>query len=344
MMHVLRPDEMLARLTKPELIPAEQFDLKPEDCLIVCAGFEDRATGVIERTPPGSKFTVVIIDYLPFVAENRLEPLESFCRNRNLRFLKLTYDRQNPVGFGAALQLAIADVRGIIHLDISAMSRLLIVQSLCALAERENRLHRCSVVYAEATDYPPCKIEVERALEKAKENPIQTVLLLSSGVFDICIVPELSSPTLGATQTRLVAFPTFSADQLTALLNELGPSRITLIEGDPPSEQNKWRTDAIRKVNGLQNISYESILTSTLDYRETLSALLGLYAAHSERERILISPTGSKMQTVAVGLFRAVIGDAQIVYPTPKDFCSPTNYTQGVGVCYILPLDWLHGP
>jgi hypothetical protein len=44
------------------------------------------------------------------------------------------------------------------------------------------------------------------------------------------------------------------------------------------------------------------------------------------------------MQTVAVGLFRALMDDVQIVYPTPKEFRSPSNYTKGVGRLYSLEL------
>jgi hypothetical protein len=44
------------------------------------------------------------------------------------------------------------------------------------------------------------------------------------------------------------------------------------------------------------------------------------------------------MQSVAVGLFRTFIDDVQIVYPTPKEFRSPQNYTRGVGQLYSLDL------
>jgi hypothetical protein len=82
----------------------------------------------------------------------------------------------------------------------------------------------------------------------------------------------------------------------------------------------------------------ERYQTSTLDYRETLTRLLKLYSMHAVHERLLISPTGSKMQTVAVGLFRANVKDVQIVYPTPKSFQSPDGYTLGVGSMHLLPL------
>ncbi len=308
----------------------------------MCVGFEDRAVAVLKNAlATSSNFKVIIVHYLPFIKENRLGEIIPLCHRANLQVSEVIYDRQNPTGFGTTLIEQVAEVQGHIFLDISGMSRLLIVQSLAALACREGGLKDCLVAYAEATEYPPTKSAVEQALKQADEDPIYTILLLSSGVFDVTVVPELSPTSIGGSQTRLVVFPTFSADQLTALINELGPSRLTLIHGSPPRSENRWRTDAIARINRLDSIRIprEELYTSTLDYRETLSALVELYSSYSERERLLISPTGSKMQTVAVGLFRAFIDDVQIVYPTPKEFCSPTNYTKGVIQLYSLSLN-----
>ena len=278
------------------------------------------------------------MNYEPFLADNRLNEIRRLSQEAGLKTVEAIYDRQNPAGFGATLLEVVGSFSGQVFLDISAMSRLLIVQCLAALRRRGGGFSDCVVAYAEATDYPPNPSEVSEALQHASEDPMHTILLLSSGVFDVTVVPELSSASVTGGQTRLIAFPTFSADQLMALLNELGPSRLTFIHGVPPSDHNKWRTEAIAKINGLERMTHEAFRTSTLDYRETLDALLTLYARHSERERLMVSPTGSKMQTVAVGLFRAFMDDVQIVYPTPKEFRSPTNYTRGVGQLYSLPL------
>lgn len=340
MLHVARPDERLAALAKPAMQPTPRFDLGPEDCLIVCAGFEDRAVGVLKNAlSAGGTFSVVIITYLPFVEENRLSEIQRLCRDAGLPAGEVIYDRQNPAGFGPVLLGQLADVRGRIFLDVSAMSRLLIVQSLVALRDREFGFENCVVAYTEAAAYPPSQDEVERALANSVADPLYSMLLLSSGVYEVTVIPELSSTAMGGNQTRLVAFPTFSIDQLTALRNELGPSRVTCIHGVPPSPENQWRTISIARINGIDTSSADNIFASTLDYRETLDRLLALYAAHSDRERILLSPTGSKMQSVAVGLFRAFMDDVQIVYPTPKEFCSPCNYTRGVGEHYSLVLD-----
>jgi hypothetical protein len=158
-------------------------------------------------------------------------------------------------------------------------------------------------------------------------------------VFEVAAIPELSSAVASGAQTRLVSFPSLDVHHFIALQGELQPSRHSFIEGVPPSPENKWRRSAIATLNGLERIvGAERVLTSTLDYGETLDCLLRLYARHAYRDRILIAPTGSKMQTVAVGLFRAFITDVQIVYPTPAGFPRPSRYTLGVGAIHMLSL------
>ena len=340
MQRVLRLDERLAKFKKPILNSISQFNLDDRDCLVVCAGFEDRAVAVLKSTLEVSAgFYVMLIDYLPYVNENRFDEINGICNRANLPIIRATYDRQNPSGFGTLLLDGITSIKGRIFLDISAMSRLLIVQSLVALSSRNECFTSCTFAYAEASSYSPTQDEVAKAQAQSNEDPTFSILLLSSGVFDITIVPELSSVAIGGTQTRLVAFPTFSEDQLTALRAELQPSRFTFIHGIPPNIENQWRTKAIEQINRLETIPHEEFRNSTLDYKETLNSLLQLYGQHAERERLCVSPTGSKMQAVAVGLFRAFMQDVQIVYPTPKEFRFPERYTTGIGQMHLLHLD-----
>jgi hypothetical protein len=337
-MRVLRIDEKLAALPKPSLQPVERLSLESNDCLILCAGFEDRVLGVLDSALLGSApFKVVVVEYLPFVSQNRSPIIREKCVRYGLSFSDVTYDRQNPAGFGEALLERLANCDRRIIVDVSGMSRLLIVQVLVALGNREVRFNRCFLAYTEAKTYPPSQDEAEAKIAKRNIDPTYSVLFLSSGVFEVTIVPELFSASIPLGQTRLIAFPSLEAYQLTALRAELQPSRLTLIHGIPPSPANAWRLEAIRRINRVDTVKHDALTTSTLDYRETLDCLLRLYGTHSERERLLISPTGSKMQTVAVGLFRTFMDDVQIVYPTPKEFLSP--YTEGIGQLYTLPLE-----
>jgi hypothetical protein len=354
---ILRLDERLSVLAKPELEPFEDVCLGRQDIVVVCAGFEERSVGVLRSAVSKSLgFKVLIIDYRPYFAGNRIGELLDLCGKANLEVHGLTYDRRAPAGFGDMLQQQLTGVEGRVFIDISGMSRLLIVQALVALLSGDLDFRQCFVVYAEAKTYLPTQMDVEKAIAESDKDPLFSALFLSSGVFEVTVVPELSATSLGANQSRLVFFPSFNADQLIALRQELQPSRYAYIHGIPPSGSNRWRTEAIMRLNHMEKCeddfgetaNKDAILvnfkrdehfkTCTLKYQETLDCLCKIYGKHGMRDRLLISPTGSKMQVVAVGLFRAFVEDVQIVYPTPRVFAEPKDYTTGVGPIHVLPL------
>jgi len=335
------PDEILAAIPKPQLETVKRFTLSPEDWLVICAGFEDRALAVLDSAAADkTPFNVVLVLYEPFVAQNRTKDIQKICRNRGIKVVQLSYNRQEPAGFGNTLAETLPVSGGRVFIDVSGMSRLLIVQALVALKKSPRKFSNCFVAYAEAQDYPPTQEEANASLAKSDSDPSFSIFFLSSGVFEVTLVSELSSEAPAAVQTRLVAFPSLDAHQLTALRAELQPSRLSFIEGVPPGSHNEWRLNAIAAANGLDQIqNAERYQASTLYYQETLARLLELYAKHGVHERLLISPTGSKMQAVAVGILRSFVEDVQIVYPTPRDFLKPERYTHGVGEMHLLALE-----
>jgi hypothetical protein len=342
MLRVDRIDRQLRALSKPSLEALTSFRPAGDYCLVVCAGFEDRALAFLEEATRAQvrKGHVVIVNYIPVLPENKLAETRRKCEDAGLSYEVVDYDREDVSGFGDLMCSKLHPCLGRLYLDVSGMSRLLIVQILVALGSRPGALEKCSVLYAEATDYPPSEEEFEAEMKRLDIDPLRTVMLLSSGVFDIQVVPELASTSYDGQQTRLVAFPSFNTDQLIALGNELQPSRYSIIHGVPPDPRRRWRTEAISRLNHLERLQREEAYhTSTLDYRETLDRLLEIYSRHGAGQRILVAPTGSKMQSVAVGLFRAFVKDVQVVYPTARDFTSRTNYTVGVRMLYHLPLD-----
>lgn len=335
------PDEVLAALPKPVLNLVSRISLLPDDWLVVCAGFEDRSIAILESAASeGKPFNVMLINYAPFVTENKSETIRALCRGARARVSELTYNRQEPCGFGEILTERIRTSGARIFVDISGMSRLLIVQVLVALRKHPERFDNCFVAYTEAANYPPNEEEAALQLAKSESDPSFSIFFLSSGVYEVTLVPELSSYASTGVQTRLIAFPSLDAHQLTALRAELQPSRLSLIEGVPPGTHNQWRKKIIAEVNQLNEIpNAEKYSVSTLYYQDTLAALVKIYGEHALYERLLVSPTGSKMQAVAVGLARSFLEDVQIVYPTPRDFLKPGKYTEGIGPMHLLSLE-----
>jgi hypothetical protein len=269
--------------------------------------------------------------------ENRLDEISKMCADKRLPLRVQLYDRQNPGSCAYSVLAAIAQCTGRVFIDVSGMSRLLIAQLVTGV--RAKGLSGVSILYVEAEEYFPVESAVEKCLKERQTDPTHAVIFLSQGVFDVSVLPELSSISLLGQPIRLVAFPSFNPDQLTAIRSEVQPSRYSIIHGLTPSSQLKWRTDAIRKLNCTDEIpNREERNVSTLDYRETVKCLLEIYQKFGANERIVVSPTGSKMQAVAVGLVRGALEDLQVVYPTPSSF-KTGEYTRGAKTLFRLDLD-----
>jgi hypothetical protein len=337
MKELLRLDEELLRLRKPGLIPFSTADLNKDTLFVFCAGFEDRSIEVARRVVDDGHrgFHALVVEYLPAVKQNRLADLIGLLEAADARLDTVVYDREDPAGMGDVIGERVALHQGPTVVDVSGMSRLLIVQVISALCGFD-RLDPVVLVYAEAQEYPPTPEEFEKEIAR---QPPTDVTFLSSGVFELTLVPELSSVVLQQRPLHVVLFPSFNARQTVTMCTELQATRWTIVHGDPPLPENAWRKDAIARLNriGLLN-SAEEVETSTLDYRETLDLLLRVYDATAVDHRLAVAPTGSKMQAVAIGLFRGFMTDVQIVYPTPSEFPEPEHYTRGVRSIYALSL------
>lgn len=335
-MTLQRVDEVLADQNWPELghvLPR----LRERDVLVTCAGFEDRALAFLERAVKtgNTAFRIVGISYLPEVAENRMSELHRLADQARSAVNVVNYDRQEPGSSSEIIRLISGGRR--VFIDVSGMSRLLIVQ-LVAAAVRHELLDRMTLVYSEAKEYPPVRAEVEASLSENRDY-FRILNFISSGVLGVSVVPELSTVAMQGQPVRLIAFPSFNPAQFAAVCAEIQASSYCIINGVPPSAANQWRRDAIRMLNNIDSIhDKEEFDTSTLDYRETLKLLLSLYKRHGAVEKLVISPTGSKMQSVAVGLTCGFLRDVQVIYPAPRSFQQPTNYTRGVVKMYALNL------
>jgi hypothetical protein len=339
---VLRIDEKLRYLAKPCSEKISNIDIS-DDCLfITCAGFEDRSVESLKRISAinNNQVHVVIFDYLPFYKQNRLAEMVQTCNVSNMTFNTIIYDRENPAAVYANLNMLLKNEIKKIYIDISGMSRLLIIQLLVSCFIEKRSFAGVTIIYTEAREYPPTKESVERQYLDNIEGLSRTAMFISSGVFDVAIVPELASIVMQGQPLRLIMFPSFNCQQLVALQSVIQPHFFTFIHGVPLSEENHWRTDAIKQLNHIEKItSKEEYDLSTFYYAETLDILLDIYDQHNKEEKIVIAPTGSKMQSVAVGIFRAFMEDVQIVYPTPVSFNDPEKYTLGVQQMYKLNLD-----
>lgn len=333
---VMTAAERLQIVDWPVLREADLPGIEAGDCLLVCAGFEDRAVEALRRVRESGRgdFSLGVVIYSPSYQQNKLESILGIGRNARLETTKFQYDRENPAGIGERLA-NFASAFNHVYVDISGMSRLLIVQTLVALLATEAPV---TIVYGEAESYPPSKDQFD---SDRKDHTGLAPGYLSSGIFEIAATPELASVSMPGEAIRLLAFPSFDPSQLANLLQELQPTYVDLVHGLPPAVENRWRREAIRKLNSsiLEPLrKKDDHKACTRDYRETLRILIEIYQKRSMFDRLVVAPTGSKMQAVAVALFRAVLYDVQIVYPTPQIFTEPDRYTVGTRQLYELDL------
>lgn len=331
---VRRLDEELGLMPWPEVEPVEDIVIGPADCLVTAMGFEDRAVAGIERACEGSRgFHVGLVRYLPEMEENRDRQFLEVSRAHGLHVRQFTYDRKRPAGMG----LEVADYAASfdkVYVDISGMSRLLIVQTLVALIERGKE---CEIVYSEAEVYPP----LEREYDEAHVPGVAMPSFVSSGIFEVASSPELSSVAMLGSPIRLISFLSFDPSQLSNLVQEIQPTHNNVVKGRSPRLEMAWRTEAVDRLNATTVTTLQGVKVHeacTFDYRQTLKMIVELYGMYSAFDRIVIAPTGSKMQAVAIGIVRGVLADLQIVYPTPREFLEPSRYTEGVKQVFRVPV------
>lgn len=342
---VERIDNRLYSFAKPRIESIETLYLGKNGTLILAAGFEDRALGVLNllKASNSKGFKTILIEYKPRLEENKILEITELCREMGSEIIPFPYDRYDPSGGGEILVQSHIRGNGPIFFDISAASRFLIVQLLVALGKSQHRFTHTKILYTEAVFYPPTQAEIEKQIEKSL-NCSPSIFLeyfISSGVYDVSVTPELSSIASFGQPVRLIMFPSFNCDQLSSLKGDLHPFYYCIIHGIPPAPENAWRPDAIKRINRIDEIkkNIDQKDASTLYYSETLDYLLEIYDKYTDLDRLVIAPTGSKMQSVAVGIFRTFMDDVQIVYPIPKKFTSPKRYTEGIKNIYELNLE-----
>lgn len=330
------------------LLPApekgEGVELGPSDVFILAAGFEDRGLAGIHAMPPVERGRAILLTYAPMDERNDVAGIYEALRKKGISVAEtdqLEYDRFNPHPFAELLRSRLhgGDTHRVI-LDVSAMSKLAML--LCLDVCRELELD-VILYYTEAEQYGPTQKEYEQAREAhALHRPS---IQIYTGVRGVLRVSRFSSVAMQGQPTAAIAFMSFNEELIQALLDSVYPTRLFLINGRPPV--HKWREEAtawihdrlIQEWPKADNPTNEGLpvrRASTLDYRETFEVLHDLYWSLTVDHRILLAPTGSKMQTLACFLAVSLHPDIHVEYPTPHGFLS--LYSEGIGQSWLVNL------
>lgn len=317
----------------PEISDFNTDSVTGPSIYIGAAGFEDRSLAVLKKIKENRKTLshIVGIEYQPYYCKNNKDGFEHLASelvpsNDNIKWIK--FDRENPGQLDASLK----SIREIcaqfshIWLDISAMSKLLILVLLEALRDIDVSL---TIAYAEAEVYHPDRKEFEGKIKQVKRT-MQTLEFLTSGVAGVVTTSALSSIAMQNYPTALVAFPTFNSQLLSALLTEVTPQDLIIVEGEPLRDLNKWRQTAIRKLNQEFYASAKATyVASTFYYDKTIKLLEKICQDYRFTHELVVAPANSKLQTVGVFFFKQMHPEIQILYPTPKSFIF-NHYTERV--------------
>jgi len=211
-----------------------------------------------------------------------------------------------------------------IVLDISAMTKLLILVSLCELHKFVGTLR---IVYSEAQDYVPSREDYE----KAKEGMELIAKYPSRGFQSVIRTKCLSSIRMQGQPITLVAFTSFNEQLVRHMLGTLSPHRLLFINGRPPRNDYEWREWATQEIhqkiieqylfdNPLDNNGHLTRVSSTLNYIETIHQFERIYKQYGNYERLICAATGSKMQTLGLFFAKVLHPDIHIEYPTPDSY------------------------
>jgi len=332
----------------PPLQPYDQLRLGKGDVVIHAPGFEDRTMAVAEGVVALPGAHAILLDYLPFKRKNKLAEVRAALVARGVAVPDediIKYNRFEPGDFEKRLKDRIyANKTSRVVVDISTMSKLLIMLILNTCNRRGLSVR---VIYSEAKQYGPSKVEFENAREKKEIH--QPTLQVFSGVHGVVKVDSLASVAMQGQPTAALVFMSFNDALTQVLLNTVYPGRLFLINGRPPvhswrEEATAWIHDQVRREWDEDNPVEQSMVSgdvplpkrvvSTIDYRETVFLLLDLYWELSINHRVLIAPAGSKMQAVGCYIVKALHRDIHIEYPSPEGFTH--SYSSGIGPKWSL--------
>jgi hypothetical protein len=314
---------------------SEAVKLKPDAkrLLIAAYGFEDRSLAwtTLQHGSEGLLSHALLFDYSRPKGPNRVLELQS-----NVIALGATqptvvaydYGSRFPGSIEETIEVEInKNVVGVdeVIVDISAMSKLLILLTLCKLTYFTGVLR---IVYSEAEEYAPTLEDYERQ----RESMGAISAFPTQGVESIIRTRCLSSIRMQGQPVSLIAFTSFNEQLVRHMLGTLSPHRLIFINGRPDRIDYGWREKATQQIHqrlideySVDNpINVETGLleraASTLDYRETVVRFHEIYNQIGLYERIIVAATGSKMQTVGLFFGKMLYPDMHVEYPTPNSY------------------------
>jgi len=319
----------------PGLKPFDKNYFKAESCgLFICTlGFEDRTSRVVKELSQSGLLRdamLLLICYPTNEGENAVHLPDFESAATAMRKLeKINYSRADFSHNMAAVLDELKPGARVIF-DVSTCSSYVFYPVMKSLVDRRIEL---SIVYAEAAEYYPTPSEWSEVAVRAEQEgslfvkSFEEADFQSLGVEDVYPYSIFSEMNPGNRTSALIAVPNFSALRMSAIitrdreLNKTAFRNVVWVLGDPPSEENKWRIDALKRTNDLHNVNEENlVLASTLYYKDMMGSLEGIWLQRRYRFNLSIGSLGSKMQHLGTFFFLFLHKDIGIWLAEPKKF------------------------
>lgn len=310
--------------------------------LIVCAGFEDRATKATERliTHDLSLQNFVVVKFggeenrenerILYNLSKQLvsEGCYAECDARELSPLKDILNLLTP-----------AD--DLVVFDITGCSRSVM---LILISEIYDIGLEFDILYTEAEEYYPTFRDYEEITEDDDQqhaflrlNMFEESEVLHSSHCEVESFKEFEGRMLPNYPFYLITFLPFKRGRLSAILQNLESKVRIFIRGQPVRDDLKWRGEAVDIPNADLVDEGTVVDLETLDWRETFSFLEAQYKTNGNmfRYNFVVAPLGSKMQTVGCALFAKAYSEVRIITSTPKQHY-PDSYSRGSRETFIF--------
>ena len=332
----------------------DKWDNKCRRLLIMALGFEPRTFSFLKSDCNALFSDALIYKYSNSHYEINSDYLSNLLKSKGLRdnIYAIEFDRFFPSEFESHLKSYLINTikqYDEIIIDISAMSKLLIIISIWLLKNFHGNI---KIIYSEPLEYWPSQNDFEKVRKALGDNIENLTLLPSFGVHDVVRTPELASVIMQQSPNIVIAFTSFNELLIRALMSSISPTHFFLISSVPPHLE--WREAATLLLheklieefpadNPRDDKSTLKRRCSTLYYHETFKILADIYIKYCYDYRIILAPTGSKMQALGAALIKCCCPDIHIEYPTPEGYLIQNYSSQNLRAIHQIDFKFFSG-
>ncbi len=322
------------------------------DLFITTLGFEDRTHQIIDgflKNDFSADCFLLLINYPTNKDDNNMNlPFFEIANERMAGYDNVYYQRESYTQeLNNKLHAYLKKEKSHVIFDISTCSSYMFYPTMIELMKFDIDL---TIGYSEAEVYFPNFEEwqkVEKEAEKEEKlfiESFENARFLSSGVQEVYAYSPFSELNPGNKTSLLVGLPNFSVKRMNAIvnfdreMNKTSYHNIRWLIGKPPSSNNEWRIDGVKKTNNLTNQPDSKIeLLSTLYYKETIKTLENIWSETKYDYHITIGSLGSKMQHLGTFFFLAFHQDIGLILAEPKEF-NANRFSSGSGDIWQLKI------